>query len=314
MAIVNSFVWADKYRPKTIDECILTDEIKSVFKEYISKGDTQHLLLAGSPGTGKTSSAFALCHELGAEVLYINASKKNGIDVVRTEITQFASTISLTGQMKVIILDEAERLNASSTQMALRAFIEEFSGNCKFIFTCNYKAQIIDALQSRCKAILFTIKNKDKPALAAQFFVAVKKILDKENIEYDKRVVAEIINKFFPDFRRTLNELQGAVKSGKIDSSALLGISSDSFKDLFKLMKEKKFNDVRKWVAENIDSDPQELFEILFKQTDGVIDIKSVPQLVLILADYQYKAAFVANHEINTMACLTEIMGSCTFI
>jgi DNA polymerase III delta prime subunit len=309
----NNFLWVEKYRPQTIDECVLPDSLKKTFKEFIESGQLPNFLFCGGAGVGKTTVAKALCNEIGAEYLFINGSEESGIDTLRTKIKNFASTISLTDSKKVVILDEADYLNPNSTQPALRAFIEEFSSNCRFIFTCNYKQKIIEPLHSRCAVVDFKIENTEKPALAAEFFKRTTNILKTEGIEYDQKAVAELVSKYFPDFRRVLNELQRYSVSGKIDSGVLINLTEESFKELIKNLKEKNFTEVRKWVAKNGDSDGINIFRQLYDSATSNIEVSSIPQLVLILADYQHKAAFVADHEINLMAALTEIMAQCKF-
>lgn len=309
----NNFLWVEKYRPQTIDECVLPDSLKKTFKEFIESGQLPNFLFCGGAGVGKTTVAKALCNEIGAEYLFINGSEESGIDTLRTKIKNFASTISLTDSKKVVILDEADYLNPNSTQPALRAFIEEFSSNCRFIFTCNYKQKIIEPLHSRCAVVDFKIENSEKPALAAEFFKRTTNILKTEGIEFDQKAVAELITKYFPDFRRVLNELQRYSVSGKIDSGVLINLTEESFKELIKNLKEKNFTEVRKWVAKNGDSDGINIFRQLYDSATSNIEVSSIPQLVLILADYQHKAAFVADHEINLMAALTEIMAQCKF-
>jgi len=271
-------------------------------------------LFSGSAGVGKTTVAKALCNEIGAEYIMINGSDEGrSIDVLRTTIKSFASTVSLTDAKKVIIVDEADYMNANSVQPALRSFIEEFSSNCRFIFTCNFKNRIIEPLHSRCAVIEFKIESSDKQTIAAQFFKRASQILKNENIEFDPKVVAELITKHFPDYRRILNEMQRYSVSGKIDSGILINMSEESFRSLIKMLKEKDFTEVRKWVAKNTDSDAVVLFRELYDTASTTIDPNSIPQLVLILADYQYKAAFVADQELNIMAALTEIMAQCKF-
>lgn len=307
------FLWVEKYRPNTIDECIFPESIKQTFKDFVSAGELQTLLLSGSAGVGKTTIAKALCNEIGAEYLFINSSNEGrSIDILRTDIQRFASTVSLTDSKKVVILDEADGLNPSSVQPALRAFIEEFSSNCRFIFTCNYKNKLIEPLHSRCTVIDFKINSKDKADMASQFFKRTIKILKNENVEYDQKVVAELITKHFPDFRRVLNELQRYSVSGKIDSGIFVNVSQDSYKDLLINLKEKNFTAVRKWVA-NSDSDVSSIFQHLYDNAINILEASSIPQLIIIMAEYQYKSAFVANQEINLMAAMTEIMSSCRF-
>lgn len=309
----NNFLWVEKYRPQSIDECILPAELKKVFKEFIDSGQLPNFLFSGGAGVGKTTVAKALCNEIGAEYLFINGSEESGIDTLRTKIKNFASTISLTDSKKVVILDEADYLNPNSTQPALRAFIEEFSSNCRFIFTCNYKQKIIEPLHSRCAVVDFTINNTEKPALAAEFFKRAINILKNEGIDYDQKVVVELVTKYFPDFRRILNELQRYSVSGKIDAGILINVTEESYKELFKNLKDKNFTEVRKWVAKNADSDSINIFRQLYDSANITIEVASIPQLVLILADYQHKAAFVADQEINLMAALTEVMAQCKF-
>jgi DNA polymerase III delta prime subunit len=307
------YLWNEKYRPQTIDECILPQSMKDTFRQFIDSGELPNFLFAGTAGVGKTTVAKALCNEIGAEYLFINGSEESGIDVLRSKIKSFASSVSLTAAKKVVILDEADYLNPNSTQPALRGFIEEFSNNCRFIFTCNFKNRIIEPLHSRCAVVEFKIENKDKPKIAAGFYRRVIDILSHENVEADSKVVAELITKYFPDYRRILNELQRYSVSGKIDSGILVNLGEESYKELFKNMSARNFNEVRKWVGKNSDMDSSELYRALYDRASDVIDQGSIPQLVLILADYQYKAAFVADREINTMAALTEIMSGVKF-
>jgi DNA polymerase III delta prime subunit len=308
------FLWVEKYRPQKIDDCVLPADLKKTFHDYINQGELPTFLFSGSAGVGKTTVAKALCNEIGAEYIMINGSDEGrSIDVLRTTIKSFASTVSLTDAKKVIIIDEADYMNAQSVQPALRSFIEEFSNNCRFIFTCNFKNRIIEPLHSRCAVIEFKIDSKDKQEIAATFFKRVTQILKNEQVEFDAKVVAEVITKHFPDYRRILNELQRYSVSGKIDSGILVNMSEESFKSLINLMKDKNFTEVRKWVAKNSDSDAATLFRELYDTATNNIDVSSIPQLVLILADYQYKAAFVADQELNIMAALTEVMGNCKF-
>jgi DNA polymerase III delta prime subunit len=309
----DQFLWVEKYRPQKIDDCVLPDSLKDTFKQYIAQGELPHFLLSGTAGVGKTTVAKALCNEIGAEYIMINGSEESGIDTLRTKIKGFASTVSLTDSPKIVIIDEADYLQANSTQPALRSFIEEFSANCRFIFTCNFKNRILEAIHSRCACIDFKIDNKDKQVLLGTFFKRASQILKQENIEFDQKVVAELITKHFPDYRRVLNELQRYSVSGKIDSGILVNMSQESFKDLIKIMKEKDFTNVRKWVGKNSDSDTVALFRELYDTSVTYMAPESIPQLVLILADYQYKAAFVADHELNIMAALTEVMANVKF-
>lgn len=305
------FLWVEKYRPSKIDECILPKNLKETFKQFVQSGELPNFLFCGTAGVGKTTVAKALCNEIGAEYLLINGSEESGIDILRTKIKSFASTVSLTDAKKVVILDEADYLNPNSTQPALRGFIEEFSNNCRFIFTCNFKNRIIEPLHSRCSVIDFKIENAEKQEIAASFFKRTTGILKGENIEFDPKVVAELVTKHFPDWRRVLNELQRYSVSGKIDSGILVNMSEDSFKELVKNLKDKNFTEVRKWVAKNGDSETINIFRQLYNTASENMEAASIPQLVLILADYQYKAAFVADHELNLMAALTEVMAQC---
>ena len=309
----DQFLWVEKYRPQKIDDCVLPESLKDTFKQYIAHGELPHFLLSGTAGVGKTTVAKALCNEIGAEYIMINGSEESGIDTLRTKIKGFASTVSLTDSPKIVIIDEADYLQANSTQPALRSFIEEFSTNCRFIFTCNFKNRILEAIHSRCACIDFKIDNKDKQVLLGLFFKRATQILKQENVDFDQKVVAELITKHFPDYRRVLNELQRYSVSGKIDSGILVNMSQESFKDLIKLMKEKDFTNVRKWVGKNSDSDTVALFRELYDNSVTYMAPESIPSLVLVLADYQYKAAFVADHELNIMAALTEVMANCKF-
>jgi DNA polymerase III delta prime subunit len=310
---MNEYLWVEKYRPQNIDDCVLPKKLKDTFKEFIQSGELPNFLFCGSAGVGKTTVAKALCNEIGAEYLFINGSEESGIDTLRTKIKGFASSVSLTDSKKVVILDEADYLNPNSTQPALRAFIEEFSNNCRFIFTCNYKNRIIEPLHSRCAVVDFKIDNAEKAEVAGALFKRVSYILKSENIEFDPKVVAELVTKHFPDNRRIINELQRYSVSGKIDSGILLNVTEENFKELVKQMKEKNFTEVRKWVARNSDSESINIFRQLYDTASINLEAASIPQLVLILADYQYKAAFVADGELNLMAALTEVMAQCKF-
>jgi len=304
----DNFLWVEKYRPRKIEDCVLPQAIKDVFQQYVANGEIQNLLLCGTAGTGKTTVARALCEELNADYIVINGSEESGIDVLRTKIKQFASTVSFTGNTKVVILDEADYLNPNSTQPALRAFIEEFSSNCRFIFTCNYRNRIIPALHSRCAVVEFKIPNAEKPKMASQFFKRLADIMTLESIQFDTKVMAKVVEKHFPDFRRTLNELQRYAQSGSIDEGILVNIGEANMKDLVESIKDKDWKKMRTWVVSNLDNDPVSLFRRIY---DTLIPLTNqVPQLVLTIADYQYKSAFVADQEINLVACLTEIMAS----
>ena len=312
---MSDFIWVEKYRPKTIDECILPDGIKKTFQDFLQAGEIPNMLLSGPPGIGKTTVAKALCNQLGADYYVINGSDEGRfLDTVRTNAKNFASTVSLTSESKhkVIIIDEADN-TTSDVQLLLRASIEEFSANCRFIFTCNYKNKIIQPLHSRCTVIDFAVNKRDKPTIAAQFFSRINDILDKENIRSDKKVVAELINKHFPDWRRVLNECQRYSAGGEIDSGILASFSDVSINDLTKNLKEKNFSEVRKWVSTNLDNDTTLLFRRIYDSFYETLVANSIPAAVLILAKYQYQVAFVADQEINMLACLTEIMVECTF-
>ena len=308
-----NFLWCEKYRPSTIDECVLPDATKKMFKEFIAAGDIPSLLLCGSAGTGKTSAARALCNELGADMLFINCSEDSGIDTLRNKIRNFASTVSLTEAKKVVILDEADYSNANSFQPALRAFIEEFSNNCRFIFTCNFKNRIIEPLHSRCAVVDFKLNNSEKAKIAGRFFKRVTDILKTENVEFDHQVIADLITRHFPDYRRIINELQRYSVSGKIDVGILVNLGDESYSQLVKDLKGKNFTEVRKWVGKNSDIDSSELFRMLYDKAVEYVDTSSIPQMILIIAEYQYRAAFVSDREINTMAALTEIMSQVKF-
>jgi DNA polymerase III delta prime subunit len=306
------FLWVERYRPKTIEECILPEDIKKTFREFLLKGELPNLLLCGSAGTGKTTVARALCEELGCDYIIINGSDEGRqIDTLRTKIKQFASSMSFLGKAKVVIIDEADYLNRESVQPALRAFIETFSDNCRFIFTCNYKQKIIAPLHSRTTVIEFKSKNTDKASLASSFMKRMQTILKAENVEYHDKVLAELLMKHYPDYRRVLNELQRYGASGVIDEGILSTFSEVNTKDLIKSMKEKDWKKMRQWVANNVESDPQGIFRYIY---DSLIpEVTTVPQLVVLINDYQYKSAFVADQEINLTACLTEIMAGMKF-
>ena len=313
---MSDYLWVEKYRPRKIEDCILSQDIKETFSQFLSQKEIPNLLLSGTAGTGKTTVARALCEELGADYIIINGSDEGRqIDTLRHKIKNFASTVSLTEQSnhKVVIIDEADYMNADSVQPALRNFIETFYNNCRFIFTCNYKNKIIPALHSRCTVIDFTIKNGQKVKTAKSFMERMSVLLKSEHIEFDKKVLAELIQKYYPDFRITINELQRYSVRGKIDSGILFSLSEANNKELVKTLKAKKFNDMRKWVVNNIDKEPASLFRGIYDILYEALDSKSVPQAILIIAGYQYKAAFVADQEINTVACLTEIMANCKF-
>ena len=305
-------LWVEKYRPKTIEDCILPDGIKATFQEYVNRKEIPNLLLSGSAGVGKTTIAKALCEEVGCDYIMINGSDESGIDVLRNKIKNYASSMSLSGGRKVIIIDEADYLNPNSTQPAMRGAIEEFASNCSFIFTCNFKNRIIDPIHSRCTVVDFKI-NGSRAKMAAQFFKRVEWILKQEGVDYDKEVVAAVITKHFPDNRRILNELQRYSVSGTIDKGILASVSEIQMTELVKSLKGKDFTACRKWVTNNLDNDTTRIFRNVYDALYEQLKPNSVPQLVLILAKYQYQAAFVADHEINLIACLTEIMVECEF-
>jgi len=309
---MDHMLWVEKYRPKTVEDCILPDAVKATFQEYVNRKEIPNLLLSGTAGVGKTTIAKALCNEVGCDHMVINGSDESGIDVLRNKIARYASSMSLMGGRKVIIIDEADYLNPNSTQPALRGAIEEYAGNCSFIFTCNFKNRLLEAIHSRCTCIDFKV-NGSKAKLATQFLKRVETILQTEKIEYSKNAVAAVITKYFPDNRRILNELQRYSVSGKIDEGILVSVSDLILSDLIKSLKEKNFADCRKWVTNNLDNDPTRVFRKLYDTLYEILKPQSVPQLVLILAKYQYQAAFVADMEINLIACLTEIMVECEF-
>ena len=311
----NDFLWVEKYRPKTIDECILPDATKQTFKDFLDKGEVPNLLLAGPPGVGKTTVAKALCHELGVDYYVINGSDEGRfLDTVRNQAKNFASTVSLSSDArhKVIIIDEADN-TGNDVQLLLRANIETFYNNCRFIFTCNYKNKIIEPLHSRCAVVEFGIKGREKAQIAAGFFARLQEILAAEGIEYDNKVLVELINKHFPDWRRVLNECQRYSTSGKIDSAILATFSDVSVNDLIKNLKQKNFTEVRKWVVNNLDNDSGVLLRRIYDALLTSLENNSIPAAVLIVAKYQYQIAFVADQEINFLAALTEIMCECEF-
>lgn len=307
------FLWTQQFRPKTIQDCILPAELKATFQQFVDQGNVPNLLLSGRAGVGKTTVARAILEQLGCDYLVINGSLSGNIDTLRNDIQQFASTVSFAGGRKYVILDEADYLNANSTQPALRNFMEEFSKNCGFVLTCNFKNRIIEPLHSRCSCIEFNIPKNERAVLAAQFFKRVVGILKQENVDFDQKAVAAVVQQYFPDWRRVLNELQRYSATGRIDSGILVSFDDDNMRALIEAMKERKFSDVRAWVNEHIDVDPTQLFRRFYDQASQYFSKAAIPQLVLILADYSYKQAFVADQEINTVACLTEIMVECEF-
>ncbi len=314
--MTNEFIWVEKYRPKTIDECILPESIKKTFRDFLSQGEIPNLLLSGPPGIGKTTVAKALCSELGVDCYVINGSDEGRfLDTVRNQAKNFASTVSLMDadrKHKVIIIDEADN-TTHDVQLLLRANIESFYKNCRFIFTCNFKNRIIEPLHSRCAVVEFSVKGKDKPEIAAQFFKRIQDILKLEGVEYENKVLVELINKHFPDWRRVLNECQRHSVGGKIDSSILANFSEVNINDLIKNLKEKKFPEVRKWCVNNLDNDPSVLLRRVYDALFDTLEGASIAAAVLIIAKYQYQIAFVADQEINLLACMTEIMVECEF-
>lgn len=304
-------LWTEKYRPKTIAECILPERLKKPFQEYVNSGEIPNLLLSGGAGVGKTTVAKAMCEEVGCDYMIINGSDETGVDNVRYKIKNYASSMSLAGGRKVIIVDEADYLSPNA-QAAFRNVIEEFAGNCSFIFTCNFKNKIIEPLHSRCANVEFTLKNPEKAAMAGAFFKRIQGVLQSEEIKFDDKVIAELVKKHFPDFRRVINELQRYSKFGEIDTGILSQIIEVGLNDVIKFLKEKDFGNIRKWVASN-DIDSAALYRKLYDALYDVLAPQSIPQAVIILADYQYKHAFVADAEINTVACLTELMVECEF-
>ena len=311
----NEFVWVESYRPETIEDCILPDGIKNTFKQFVEKGEVPNLLLSGPPGCGKTTVAKALCYELGVDYYVINGSDEGRfLDTVRNNAKNFASTVSLSSSAKhkVIIIDEADN-TTPDVQLCLRAFTEEFIGNCRFIFTCNYKNKIIAPLHSRCAVIDFAIKGKERQELAAKFFNRLRTILEKESVEYDPKVLVELIQKHFPDWRRVLNELQRYSVSGKIDTGILAAFSNVKTDNLFQSLKTKDFSKVRKWVVDNLDNDPSVLIRSIYDAVYTHLEGSGIAAAVLIIAKYQFQSGFVADQEINMLACLTEIMVECEF-
>ena len=310
---MEEFLWVEKYRPRKVEECVLSQDLKKIFQNVLDKGELQNMMFTGTAGTGKTTVARALCNELDLDYIIINGSEESGIDTLRNKIKQFASSVSLSGGLKVVILDEADYLNPQSTQPALRGFIEEFSANCRFILTCNFKNRIIEPLHSRTSVIEFAMPKKEKEALAGQFMQRVEQILAVENINSERPVLAELIMKYFPDFRRTLNELQRYSNFGKIDSGILVNANDIALDTLMNALKIKDFRKMRQWVADNIDVEPASMFRKVYDNMNEYVEPQSIPQLVLILADYQYKNSFVADHELNMVACLTEVMAGVKF-
>lgn len=307
------YLWVEKYRPQKVSETILPPQLKNTFQNLVDAGELQNMLFTGTAGLGKTTIAKALCNELGVDYLLINGSEEGNIDTLRNKIKQFASSVSLSGDYKVIILDEADYLNPQSFQPALRGFIEEFSNNCRFILTCNFKNRIIEPLHSRCGVYEFNTSKKDMAELCGEFMTRCKEILHEEDVKYDQQPLAELIMKFAPDWRRVLNELQRYSSTGTIDTGVLVSLTESKYDDLFNFLKAKDFKKMRAWVVNNIDTDASAIFRGIYDRMTDRIAPQSVPQVVLILADYQYKNAFAADHELNVVACMTEIMANVEF-
>ena len=312
---MDNFLWVEKYRPKTIDQCILSDTIKGTLEDLVKEEKVPNLMFTGPAGVGKTTVARAICDMTNSDYIIINGSDEGRmIDTLRTKMTQFCSTISLQGGRKVVIIDEADYMNPDSVQPAMRGFIEKFADNCSFIFTCNYKNRIIEPIHSRCAVVDFTLPKSEKPAIAQQFMIRCGVILTEENVEHDKNVIAALINKHFPDFRRVLNEMQRYSTSGTIDSGILANIGELNLNQLVVALREKNFPNMRQWVTSNVDNDPASVYRKIYDKLYEVVDKGSIPQAVLIIADYQYKSAFVADQEINLVACLIELMAECEFV
>lgn len=308
-------VWSEKYRPQTIDQCILPSDLKKSFSQFVTLKDVPNMILTGTPGIGKTTIAKALCNELNCDYIMINGSEESGIDVLRNKIKNFASTVSLAGGLKIVIIDEADNLNSQSTQPAMRSFMEEFSNNCRFILTCNYKRKIIEPLVSRCTVFEFQIPSSQRAKLAFSMLKRLEAVLKEEGVEYSEKVLAEIIKKFYPDFRKTISEVQRyAIQNGKIDVGILTSIVDISLEELVASLKNKNFNSMRKWVNENLDRDPNNIVRAVFDSLEEVLQPSSIPQAILILSNYAYKSSFVSDHELNMTAMFIEIMAECLFL
>tara|TARA_B100001113_G_scaffold177223_1_gene145176 strand:- start:3688 stop:4623 length:936 start_codon:yes stop_codon:yes gene_type:complete len=310
---MSDFLWCEQYRPRKIEDCILPDNIKTVLQKFVANKKIPNLLLSGPPGIGKTTVAKALCEELGADYYVINGSDEGRfLDTVRNQAKNFASTVSLVGGAKIIIIDEADN-TTNDVQLLLRATIEEFSSNCRFIFTCNYKNRIIEPLHSRCSVVDFSINGKEKQVLAAQFFKRIQDILTEQKVEAEPKVLVALVQKYFPDFRRTLNELQRYSSIGKIDTGVLAAVTDTKLQDLVGYLKNKEFTNMKKWVVQNLDSEPTQIMRKLYDSLYNYLQSQSIPEAVLVIGEYQYKAAFVADQEINLVACMTELMMRCQF-
>jgi DNA polymerase III delta prime subunit len=308
---MDHLLWVERYRPQTVEECILPERLKTTFQEYVNQKEIPNLLLTGGAGVGKTTIAKAMCNEIGCDYMILNGSDENGVDTIRVKIKNYASSMSFAGGRKVVILDEADYLTPNA-QAILRNAIEEFAVNCSFIFTCNFKSRIIEPLHSRCAVIDFRLVNGEKAKMASAFFKRITHILDTEKVEYDEKVIAELIKKHFPDFRRAINELQRYSQLGKIDVGILSQIGDISISQIVKHLKEKDFTSVRKWTA-TTEIDSTTFFRKLYDALYDIVKPQSIPQAVIIIADYQYKQAFVADQEINLVACLTELMANVEF-
>ena len=310
---MEDFLWVEKYRPKTIRDCILPDELKKTFGLFVQDKHIPNMILSGGPGVGKTTVAKAMIDEIGSTYMMINGSEESGIDVLRTKIKNFASTVSLEGGRKYLIIDEADYLNPQSTQPALRGFMEEFHKNCGFILTCNFKNRLIPPLHSRCSVVDFIIPNEQKPKLASRFFARVGDILNSEGVKFDPKAVTELMNKLFPDWRRVLNELQRYSASGQIDAGVLVNLSENNLNELYGHLKDKNITEVRKWIVNNLDNDPVRIFRRIYDSLYDYLDSSTIPHAVVILGEYQFKSAFVADQEINLLAFFTELMGQVKF-
>ena len=306
-----NILWVERYRPKKIQDCILPNYLKEPFEAYVRNKHIPNLLLTGGPGVGKTTVAIAMCKEIGLDYLVVNGSQETGIDLLRNKLDNYCSSVSLRGGRKVVIIDEGDYLNPQSTQPAMRGFIERFADNCSFVITCNYLNRIIEPIHSRCSVIEFKINKKHQPAIASQLLKRVINILNENHVKYDEKVLAEVILRYFPDFRRILNELQRYGSGGIIDTGIFQAFTDSNFKTLIRALKDKKFTEVRKWVADNNDNDPKLIYRSLYDNLTEYMQPQSIPPAILLLADYQYKSAFVADHEINLTACLIELMVDC---